>query len=179
MLDIILKSQEATEDTMIELESLGLIKRMMPPSDLSPPPGGKSYVKRIYETDILYGGHMLLFVSLNHYSARLNYHPDKEDILLINSGGIVKPVIWVFGKSSYKETKEKIETGALSSQDFIALNIPFNNPRISFFSISKGTPHFEVTIPGTQPNPSFWVTEPSNLSIVPINLNNYQIKIES
>lgn len=176
LLEIPLK--KITKRDIIELEKKRLIKRLIPPEEYLNVPEGEFKGCPIYKTESQYGGHMLLFVNMNLLNSNLNYHPGNEDVFLINDGGDVKPCIFVFGLGKKDEIEKKIETKTLSESDFLAFDIPFNQPALSFFTIYSETPHYEITLPGPKQSPYFWVGESSDLPLIKINMDNYELKIK-
>lgn len=173
-----LKVKNASEREMIELEELGVIKRLLPPEELISISEGEIVAKKVYSTNTKFGGHMLLFVNINKTEPELNYHPDNEEVLLVSPNIPEKPLIFLFCKYKHFEIEKKIESGTLKEEDFIALDIPFNNPKTSFFTVNKEFPHCEVTVKGTGISPSFWVTEPENLPMNIVRLDQYVIEFE-
>jgi hypothetical protein len=57
------------------------------------------------------------------------------------------------------------------------LEMVFNDPRLSFFTMNAFTPHCEWTVPGPGPASVFFVTEPSDLGIQSIDMGDYALKI--
>ncbi len=178
MNEIIIRSKKANVKDVEKLERLGVIKRFLSPEYLCQVKKGEIVVQMIYSTNIKYGSHKLIYINTNRTESELGYHPDKEDIFLIKLYGLTKPLIWVFCKYSYEEIEEKIRVGNLNKSDFIALDIPFNDPEMSVFTVNGDFPHYEVTTPGTKKSPSFWVTEPADLPLIQINLSDYKIKLK-
>ena len=178
MNEIIVRSKRANVKDIKELEQLGVIKRFLTPEHLCQVKEGDVVVQMMYSTNIKYGSHKLMYINNNRTESELGYHPDKEDIFLIKPHEPTKPLIWVFCKYSYKEIEKKIRAGNLSKSDFVAFDIPFNDPEMSIFTVNEYFPHYEVTIHGTRRSPSFWVTEPATLPLVQINLYDYKIKLE-
>jgi hypothetical protein len=162
---------------MLELERHNLVSRLLPPADTLEASEGEFKAKAMYKTDSQYGGHMLLFVSLNLLEGTLNYHPGNEEVFLVNRGEETKPLIWVFALSRREDIEAKIAGGTLKSSDFAAYIIPFNDPNLSCFTIYAGTPHYEITVPGTGQNPYFWVGESAELPRVDIDLHGYQLRV--
>ena len=178
MKQIPLKVKKATEKDMVSLEQIGAITRLLPPKDLTDVKEGTFGVRTIYKTDPEYGGHKLIYVIINRTKSEVNSHPDNEDVLLINSGSPTKPLIFVFAKYPHQQMEQKIASATLNPEDFMALDIPFNDPRMSFFTVNKDFPHYEVTTSGPGQAPSFWVTEPTELPLVELSLSGYTIKLE-
>lgn len=173
-----LKVKKANEREMVELEELGVIKRLLPPEELISIGEGKVVGNKVYSANPKFGGHMLLFVNINITKPELNYHPDNEEVLLLSPYNPEKPLIFLFCKYNHLEIEKKIRIGILNEENFIVLNMPFNNPKISFFTVNKGFPHCEVTIGGCGVSPSFWVTEPANLPMNIVRLDQYVIEFE-
>lgn len=156
------KIKKATVDIFKNLESLGVIKSII---NENLPLGVKEeefVVDTIYSSKKEYGGHKLIYVKTNKTTSDLNSHPDKEDILLINNMKKFKKLIWVFSKSNSEVLDNKIKSGQLNSDDFIAVDIPYNDPDLSFFTINEYYPHYEVTISGPGEGPFFLL--PSHLN---------------
>lgn len=174
MKKIILNVKRANEDIMKKLEKLGVIERLIPPLDLLDINEGEVRIRKIYSSDNKYGGHMLLFVNMNDTKSELNYHPDNEEVFLFNPSEI-KPLIFIFANENYLKIEEKIKREELRDNDFTAVEIPFNNPNLSFFTVNKAFPHYEITIPGSKRSPSFWVTESNELPMIILDLKNYNI----
>ncbi len=169
--------QKMTNADMESLEELELIKRLTAPSHAVKIPEEQFVGYPLYKTDPRYGGHMLLFVNINLLESHLNYHPGNEDIFLFNDGIKVKPCIFVFGLEKRQKIEEKINSGTLCAEDFRAYNIPFNDLNLSFFTIRSGTPHYEITLPGLEQSPYFWVGESADLPLIKIDMKNYQVKV--
>lgn len=180
MKKITIKIQKASIPLIEELEYLRVIKRLLPPKNTPNPSENECIDETIYFTKQEYGTHKLLFVTTNLFEsqASLGYHPDKEDVLLINTTKKVKPLIWVFSKINQSNIIKKINCGSLEENDFIAIKIPFNDPFLSFFTINENMPHYEFTIPGKDNCPSFWVTEPNELTTINIDLFENKILTE-
>lgn len=169
--------RKLTPDDMEDLERRGLVARLRPPVDTLTAPEGQFKAKAMYKTDARWGGHMLLFVNLNLLEGALNYHPGNEEVFLLNRGERTKPLIWVFALSKKDEIESKISKGTLSAADFVAYEMPFNNPDISCFTILAEAPHFEITTPGPEQSPYFWVCESSDLPRIDIDMGGYSLKV--
>ena len=139
---------------------------------------GTIEVDRVYETDPVFGSHMLICAGFNKSTVDLAYHSDQEDFLLINEGRDQKPLILVIVLKTKAEFQHLISTQGLTSEAFLALELMFNDPRLSFFTMNSHTIHCEWTVPGAEPANIFYVTEPSNLDIQPVSLSDYLIKID-
>jgi len=177
MKELTLKVRPVTEEAMSALEKRGLLQRLLPSSEVLEVPEGEVRVERVYTTHPQFGPHMLIGVGFNRSNVELGVHPDKEDFILINEGREQKPLILVIGLHPQPEFQRLVSTGQLTSDDVWALEMKFNNPRLSFFTMNGFTPHCEWTIPGPGPANVFFVTEPGDLDIHPINMGDYTLKI--
>jgi hypothetical protein len=70
-----------------------------------------------------------------------------------------------------------VKTSQLTEEDIIALELKYNDPKVSFFIMNGFTPHFEWTPPGQGAASVFYVSEPHDLDINHIDLGDYQLKI--
>ena len=177
-MEITLKVQPLTEEIIEDLERRNLIKRFRPSQRIIDAAPGTIEVDRVYETDPAFGSHMLICAGFNKSTVDLAFHSDQEDFLLINEGRVQKPLILVLVLKSETEFQELVSTQGLSSKDLLALELKFNDPRLSFFTMNSHTLHCEWTVPGPGPANVFYVTEPSDLDIQPVSLGDYSIKID-
>jgi hypothetical protein len=166
-----------TVEDMEQLEKLDLVQRLVPPDSALQVAEGQLLSRPIYKTDPQYGGHMLLFVNMNLLESNLNYHPGNEEVFLVNDGRKVKPCIFVFGLSKRQVIEEKIKSGSLSSSDFVAYDVPFNDPVLSSFTVKADTPHFEITTAGAEQSPYFWVGESADLPMIKIDMGQYRLRV--
>ena len=58
---------------------------------------------------------------------------------------------------------KKLSKNLLSSKDFVAVEIVYNDPNLSFFTMLKKTVHCEVVKDEDKQHPVFFVAESSNL----------------
>ena len=177
MRELTLRVRPVTEEAMSALEERGLLQRLLPPSGVLEALEGAVKVERIYTTDPQFGSHMLICVGFNQSKVELAIHPDKEDFILINEGRGQKPLILVIGLHPEPEFQRLVSTGQLTADDIWALEMKFNDPRLSFFTMNGFTPHCEWTMPGPGPANVFFVTEPAGLDIRPIDMGDYTLKI--
>jgi hypothetical protein len=177
MKELTLKVRPVTEEAMAALEARGLLQRLLPSSEVLEAPEGEVRVERVYTTDPRFGPHMLIGVGFNKSKVELAIHLDKEDFILINEGREQKPLILVIGLHPQPEFQRLVSTGQLTADDVRALEMKFNDPRLSFFTMNGFTPHCEWTIPGPGPANVFFVTEPGDLDIHPINMGDYTLRI--
>lgn len=178
MRELPLRVRPITEELMLDLEKRGLVKRFLPPSRPVETPEGAVQVERVYATDPQFGSHMLICVGFNKSKVEMATHPDKEDFILINEGREQKPLILVIGLHTESEFARLVSTGQLTTDDIWALEMKFNDPRLSFFTMNGFTPHCEWTVPGPGPANVFFVTEPSSVGIHPVDMGEYTLEID-
>ncbi len=139
---------------------------------------GTTNVEQIYVSDEQFGGHMLICVGFNRSVVDLAIHPDNEEFILINEGRPQKPLVLVIALHREPDLQHLISNGELAEGDIWALEMAFNDPRLSFFTMNAFTPHCEWTIPDPGPANIFFVTEPSQLGMRRIDMCDYAVHIE-
>lgn len=174
-LDLVVRPM--TEEIMQMLEEKGLVQRFRPTEKILRTPEEEVMVENTYSTDPKYGPHMLICVGFNRSIVDIAYHSDKEDFILINEGRQQKPLILVIALHKEKELQELISQSRLTNDDFLAIDLKFNDPNLSFFIMNGHTPHCEWTIPGAGPASVFYVTEPRDLDANHIHMGDYDLKI--
>jgi hypothetical protein len=177
MRELRLQVRPVTEEAMSTLEERGLLRRLLPPPGVLQAPEGSVAVERISTTDARFGAHMLICVGFNRSTVELAVHSDNEEFLLINEGREQKPLILVIALVSEPELRRRASTGELTVDDIWALELKFNDPRLSFFTMNALTPHCEWTVPGPGPASIFYVTEPSDLDMSPLDMGDYNLEI--
>jgi hypothetical protein len=178
-IDIELIPEEMTVEKMEVLEEAGLILRICPKHHELFVEDDQTKVEPLYISDPDFGSHQLITVTVNRSQpAAFGSHPDNEDVLLLGDPQS-KPMWFIFSNQKRESLEEKIQTGSLCSNDFIAFKTKFNDPEISFFTILKDTPHGECTVALPGKPPSFYVTEPSNMPLNKIDFGTYQIKVRN
>jgi hypothetical protein len=166
-----------TEDRMLALEERGLIQGLLPArmQEAAAEPG--VLVEELYATAPLFGPHRLIRVEFDRSTVELAYHSDREDLLLINGGARQKPLILVITLHPADELKRRIAHGRLSAEDVWALELKFNDPRLSFFTMNGFTPHCEWTPPGPGARSVFFVTEPKDLDMHAVDTGEYAVSV--
>jgi len=169
-----LEPVEMTPAVMQQLEDAGLIIRLAPGRLAPPVNNDEPAPNNVYITAAEYGPHKLIACALNTIDAtkNFNYHPDHEEFLLIGSNDC-RPSFLVVSRLFTPEFETKARAGTLSADDFIALRMTFNDPQVSFFTMRPFVPHGEVTVPGSQPPATFFVTESSGLPVIKPDLAGY------
>jgi hypothetical protein len=173
-----LKVRPVTEEAMLALEERGLIQRLLPTPEALDAPEREVKASYIYTTDPRFGSHTLICAGFNRSRVELATHSEREEIFCINEGRSQKPLILVIGLHPLPDFQERISTGQLTEDDIWALEMKFNDPRLSFFTMNAFTPHCEWTIPGPEPANVFYVTESSNLDMRMIDMHDYTIDID-
>jgi hypothetical protein len=172
-----LKPVEMTERIMESLERKGLVIRLCPGHDELDAPRGETLWKLIYEPKGGYGPHRLITVTVNREEfAEFGTHPDNEEFWLVGSED-TQPMYLVISFLSADELAAKTGAGTLKEDDFIALHIKYNDPRVSFFVMRAGVPHGEAIVNRGKRPPSFYVTESLNLPLDPVPFGGYRIAI--
>ncbi len=175
---ITLRPVEATEKILARLEKKGLIRTLRPTLKIlklgSRKKGG---VDTIYSSSPKFGSHKLICVTKEDtHKISLNFHPDNEEFILINNTSLrFKPLYIIIGLHKYKEFKIRARNKRLNKNDFIVLRLKYNNHKTCIFTMLKGTPHCEATLPGRGKSPIFFVTEPSRLGMTHLNLSGYNL----
>jgi hypothetical protein len=146
--------------TMLEKEGyISLIKSRRPLTSLKQ---DTIEVEHIYECND-FGGHKLISVGINvNWPKYFHYHPEREDLFLI-SNEETKPLKLAFAYDKTQRFMEKLESKTLTASDFFIVEMVYNHPELSFFTINPYVVHGEFTTSGSTANPKIFVTEPSNL----------------
>jgi hypothetical protein len=177
IMDLNLVVRPINEEILSDLEGRNLIRRFRPSERVMNVAPGTIEVDRVYETDPKFGSHMLICVGFNKSTIELAYHSDQEDFLLVNEGRDQKPLILVIALKPEKEFQKLISNRELTTDELLALELKFNDPCLSFFTMNSFTPHCEWTVPGPDPGNVFYVTEPNQLDYQPILMGDYSISI--
>jgi len=170
---------KSCEEVFSRLEERHILKRFLscqPYRELH----GKPYdVNELYSTDEIFGGHKLICVNYDNACPELGYHEEKEDFILISAQPENhKPLYLLVGLAEHDVMKQKIMERRLGSEDFLIVELVFNDPVFSFFTMNSKIPHCELTQDGDKrPHPYFFVTEPRDLNTVKMDLNQYAIKL--
>jgi hypothetical protein len=178
MKELRLKVRPVTEEAMQRLEERGLLQRILPTREVLEAPEGEVVADFAYTTDPQFGSHTLIRAGFNRSRVEMATHSDREEIFLINEGRQQKPLILVIGLLPEPEFTRVISTGQLTEEHIWALELKFNDPLLSFFTMNALTPHCEWTPPGPEPANVFYVTEPSHLDMRMIDMQDYSIEID-
>lgn len=169
---------EMTKAIMEDLESRKLIIRIAPGRHDLYVPEGETQCATLYEPLDGFGPHKIMAVTVNRMSLiEFGTHPDNEDFYLIGGGTNVKTLYLVIALCLQHELEEKISTGTLSPDDFIALTVKYNDPEVSFFTMLKNVPHGEAIGKGFGKPASFYVTESRDMTDVTIDMDRYELVV--
>jgi hypothetical protein len=134
-------------------------------------------VDRFYRADPCFGGHKVIGIGLDNDRMRLNWHPENEEFVFVKDPGyICKSVYLVIGLAKAAVIEKRAKTGTLRAKDIMLIRWPYNDPRSLIFTMLKGTPHCEITLPGRGNPAIFYVTEPSRLKMNYIKMSGYKIQ---
>ena len=175
---ITLKPVEMTPVVMHLLEQKDLIIRLCPDHHQLDVEAGETKSEAIYKSDIQYGSHMLITVTVNKTTfENFGWHEDHEEFLLIGDTKS-SPMYLVIALCDHITLERKIANEALTADDFVALSVKYNDPYVSFFTMKKHIPHGELVKESTDNPPTFYVTEPTDMHLNRLDLNPYKLAIE-
>ena len=177
--EIILKPQLLTHEILKTLEIRGLISQLSPTDLISSNPDYDA-VDTMYTSEPESGAHKLICVRKNQTDIRLTVHSENEEVIFLNQTDTVfKPLYLIISLLRYNELNQKLLAGELTADDVMALEVNFNDPYTSVFTILKDTPHCEITIPGTDPAPIFYVTESAEIAMQTIDTGPISFHLQS
>lgn len=181
MRNICLKPVVPTEEIMQQLEKQGFITRLSVENGMiSDEQRKKLPVRPVYKTAPEYGAHMLLSVVVDRTDAAacFGYHPDREDLLVIRTLPNSKPLYLVISYLDKDEMMKKIDDETLCEEDFIALDLVYADPDLSFFTMNPYVLHGEATTAGEGNYPYFYVTEPADLPLHLVDFKGLTITVK-
>ena len=178
MKTILPKVVDANEAIFKQLEKKNLLKRFFTAAgsiDLVERPYD---VKNVYQTNEAFGGHKLICVNYNLSEPQLGYHKEKEDFILISDNPVqYKALYLLVCLDKEEDLANKICKEEISDDDFIIIRLKFNDPNLSFFTMNEGVLHCELVEKSeAKRHPYFYVTEPSNLDNIGVDLGDYVIE---
>lgn len=146
------------------LEKKGLIKTFKPTAKTLQTRTKTGAVDILYTSRKCYGAHRLMCIGKRTKSVQLCWHRDNEDFLFLNpQNNDYQKLYLVFALDKIYTFLAKLKNGKLTAKDFIAVEIPYNNPYFSFFTVLKNAVHCEVAADEQKQHPVFFVTESSGL----------------
>lgn len=151
------------------------------PQELSTVPEGECRVSNLYVSSPESGPHRLIAVASNRTNIVLGVHDQNEEFLVFsganqaNSEIYCKPVYLVIALKSAEQLKEDSKSGTLNADDFVMLELIFDDPELSLFTMLGGTVHAELTCPGNGMPKVFYVTESRDISWETVPISPFEI----
>ncbi|AKL98525.1 hypothetical protein [Endomicrobium proavitum] len=178
--EIFLTAQKATPELFAFLESKKLVKLITPTQKAVNTKTKTGAVSKFYTSKEKFGTHTLMCVGKRSTVARLSSHDDNEDFILINPLNLkFRKLFLVLALDKGTKFLKKFYSGKLSQKDLLAIELEFNNPRLSFFTMLKKSFHCEVAENKSGQHPVFFVTEPSKLKDNKLPLKYYNISVKN
>jgi len=175
---IILKPVKVTETLFEGFEKKKLIKLLRPSKAAIETRTKTGTVSRFYTSKKEFGAHTLMCVGKRTAEIRLSYHEDNEDFMLLNPLGLkFKRLYLIISFLKKNDFLRKFNAGKLAEKDLTAVELEFNNPKLSFFTMLKHTVHCEVADRSEEQHPVFFVSEPSELKDNKLSTKLYDIRI--
>ncbi len=164
MKKIIIKPVKPSAEVFRMLEKKGLIRTLKPTKKCVETKTKTGTVDILYTARNCYGGHRLMCIGKRTKFVQFYYHKDNEDFLFLNPQNTdYQKLYLVFAKDKIYTFSAKLRNETLTGKDFTALEIEYNNPDFSFFTVLKNTVHCEVVADENKQHPVFFVTESSKL----------------
>ncbi|MDR3113076.1 MAG: hypothetical protein LBU09_01735 [Endomicrobium sp.] len=177
--EIVLSPVKASLKLFKELEKKKLIRLLRPTEKTVKTKTKTGTVSKFYVSSKKFGTHALMCVGKRTLDIRLSYHDDNEDFLLINPSGLkFKKLYLVLSFLKGAQFIKKFLSKKLGKKDLIAVELEFNNPRLSFFTMLKRSVHCEITDASKGQHPVFFVSEPSRLKDNKLTGSLYDIKLD-
>lgn len=176
---ITLKPVRMTSAIMEDLEQKKLILRLGPGRHELPSKWGETLDQPVYDSHERYGAHRLLTVTVNRMPlSDFATHPDNEEFLMLGDSS-TKPLYLVIALIRRAGLVKKITDQTISPADFICLEVVWNDPDLSFFTMLAGVPHGETVTAREGRPPSFYVTEGRLLPNDLIDFGNFELCVNS
>ena len=173
-----IKTVRASAKFLAALEQKGLIRVLKPAREVLDTRTRTGAVSVHYRSNEKFGGHCLLGVGKRNTDIEFSFHPDNEDLVLLNPGKKpYKPLFLVLSLLKKRAFLETLRAGGLRPEDFTAVRLEYNDPGTMFFTVLKDTVHCEITLPGRGQHPVFFVSEPSRLSMNRIKTGGYAFRL--
>lgn len=174
-----IKTFKASPKVLAALEKKGLIRVVKPTPKVVNTRTRTGAVDYFYRSPSRQGGHCLLAVGKRNTEIEFSFHPGNEDLIHIkpeNSG--YKPLFFITSYLKSGVFIRALKKGVLRSRDFAAVEVKFNDPATSVFTVLKDTVHCEITLPGRGRHPVFFVTEPARLKMNILKTKQYKFELE-
>ncbi|MDD3053676.1 MAG: hypothetical protein WCS83_03990 [Endomicrobiia bacterium] len=161
------------------LEKKSLIKTIKPTTKTLSTRTKTGAVDILYTSKKTFGSHRLMCIGKRTQKVQLCYHLDNEDFMFLNPLNIdFQKLFLVFALDKFDVFSKKLSQNNLKHSDFIALEIIYNDPNLSFFTMLKKTVHCEIIQNEDKQHPVFFVTESSELKNNKIVHKNIQFIID-
>jgi len=161
-----LKAQKFRPEIGDELSRRNLISFIAHPEE-----GIRSSLKNSFYkgADFSAARHGFHSVTISYTEIMLSSHPEGQDeiVFLWDNAKDAKPLYFVFALDKRPTYCAKLKSGNLTTEDYVAVCFPYNDPRFSSFVIWHDTVHCELTDGGSDRMlyPSFFVLEPQSLIV--------------
>ena len=179
MQNITLKPQKSTKQLFDLLEKKKLIKTFKPTKKTVTTTKRNGCVDILYTSRKSFGAHRFMCIGKKNKKVQLCYHLDNEDLFFLNPQNSEYAKLYlVFALDKIKIFSKKLKEESLKDKDFITVEVCFNDPNLSFFSVLKGTVHCEIVDEqDLRQHPVFFVSESSELKNNKIKHNNVKFLI--
>jgi hypothetical protein len=108
-------------------------------------------------------------VTITYTEIFLSSHPKGQDEIVFMWDALTefRPLFFVFALDKREEYLGKLKMGKVAADDYLALRVPYNDPRYSSFVVRPETVHCELTDRRgpAEVYPSFFVLEPVGLKV--------------
>jgi hypothetical protein len=108
-------------------------------------------------------------VTITYTEIFLSSHPKGQDeiVFMWDALGDFRPLFFVFALDKREGYLRKLKAGGVAADDYLALRVPYNDPRYSSFIVRPETVHCELTDRRgpAEVYPSFFVLEPTALKV--------------
>lgn len=166
MKDIVLQAQNFSPEIGQKLEELGVISFIRhPETSLRETLQDPFYKGENFRAD-KHGFHSVTITYTGIFPA---YHPDGENEIVMMWDPVPqhRPLYFVFALHKKDEYLDRLRVGKISTEDYVAIRVPYNDPQYSSFIVWNETVHCELTDNSHPewPYPSFLVLEPDPLTV--------------
>ena len=163
-MQITIKPIKSSIKVLSFLERKGLISILRPTDKALKTRTKTGTVDVLYTSNKNFGSHRLMCIGKRTKKVQLCYHLDNEDFMFIKPSNIDYQTLYlVFAIDKVDTFNRKLSKNLLSNKDFIAVEIVYNDPNLSFFTLLKKTVHCEVVKDEDKQHPVFFVAESSKL----------------
>ncbi len=179
MQNIVLKPVKSDTKIFDFLEKKGLIKTFKPTKNTLTTKKRNGCVDILYTSRKSFGAHRFMCIGKKNKKVQLCYHLDNEDLFFLNPNNTDYAKLYiVFALDKIDVFNRKLKREILKDKDFVTVEICFNNPNLSFFSVLKGTVHCEIIDKNQQKqHPVFFASEASELKNNKIKHNNIKFLV--